>query len=567
MIARTGAIWAGWRPDPFTLLAAAISVAVAALILYPLGHVLIATFFPGGSFDSSAFHAVARSDLGTLLVNTGLVVGTAALSAVLIGSLFAWLSERTDIGLNVFGSILPVLPLLVPPIAGAIGWVLLGAPRSGFLNGWANSLAIWMGLPAPGQIMNIFSMTGLVFVYTIYLVPHVYLTVAAGLRNLDPTLEEAARISGAAPFRTLRTVTLPAVLPQVISGGILALITGFALFSLPLVIGGQAGIEILAVRIVGLMTTAFPPRVGEAVILGLVIVAVIGASWWVQRLVLRRSAFATIGGKGQRSVSVKLGPLLWPARILLGIYVLIASVLPVTGLILVSLQAFWSPNIVWERLSLNNYHTLFESSFVRQGLTNSLVLGVSAATVGMLVAAIIVFWTDRNRERHSATFIDATTKLPAAVSNLVIAIAFIAAFAGAPFYLHGTVLILFLAYIVLYTPQSTLTAHAALVQVGPQLSEASLVAGAGLGRTFFNVTLPLMTPGLVAGWTMLFVLIAGDITASSMLAGSRNPVAGFVILDLWTNGAFPPLAAFAVVVTFAMTSVVAVSLWLTRRRG
>lgn len=302
-------------------------------------------------------------------------------------------------------------------------------------------------------------------------------------------------------------------------------------------------------------------------ILGMVVVAVIGTSWWLQRLVLRRGAFATIGGKGQRSVAVELGKLLWPARLMLGIYVMIASILPVTALILVSLQPFWSPNIVLARLGFDNYRQLFDSAFVRQGLTNSLLLGIAAASVGMLLAAIIVFWTDRHRGSRIATAIDATTKLPAAVSNLVIGIAFIAAFAGAPFHLHGTVLILFLAYIVLYTPQSTLTANSALVQVGPQLSEASLVSGAGLGRTFVNVTLPLMTPGLVAGWTMLFVLIAGDITASSMLAGSRNPVAGFVILDLWTNGAFPPLAAFAVVVTLAMTTIVLVSMWFTRRRN
>ncbi|MCA0206913.1 MAG: ABC transporter permease subunit [Proteobacteria bacterium] len=562
---RAKAVWR--RIDLFTALAATLSVIVATLILYPLAHVLLATFFPGGQFDSAPFRAVAASDLTALLANTTLVIASATLIAVLFGSLFAWLSERTDIGLNAFGNVLPVLPLLIPPIAGAIGWVLLGAPRSGFLNAGANALATALGLPAPGAIIDIFSYPGMIFVYSVYLLPHVYLTVSAGLRNLDPTLEEAARVNGAGPAGTLWTVTLPAILPQVISGGILALITGFALFSVPLVIGGQAGIEILSVRIVHLMTASFPPRVGEAMILGLVIVAVIGASWWVQRLVLRRGNFATIGGKGRRSVSVALGPMLWPARALMSLYVLIASVLPVTALVLVSLQPFWTPNLARVRLGLGNYRTLFSSAFVRDGLTNSLVLGIAAATIGMLLAAIVIFWIDRNRARPLAVFIDGTTKLPAAVSHLVVGIAFIAAFAGAPFYLHGTVLILFLAYIVLYTPQSTLTAHAALVQVGPQLSEASLVAGAGQGRTFVNVTLPLMTPGLIAGWTMLFVLVAGDITASSMLAGSRNPVAGFVILDLWSNGAFPPLAAFAVVVTAALSLVVLVSIWLTRRRG
>lgn len=555
------------RVSPFPVIAAAVSLLVAVLVLYPLGRVLVATYFPGGRFDPAPFAAVWNAGLAGLLANTALAVCSATVIAVLVGSLLAWLTERTDIGLNMAGRIMPVLPLLVPPIAGAIGWVLLGAPRSGFLNAWGGDLLRAWGFAPGGPLVNVFSMPGLIFVYVIYLVPHVFLTVAAGLRNLDPALEEASRISGAGPVATVVNVTLPAVLPQVVSGAILALIAGFALFSLPLVIGGQAGIEILSVRIVHLMTASFPPRTGEAMILGLVIVAVIGASWWVQRRVLAGRAFATIGGKGARVMRVRLGLWRWPARALFGVYVLIASVLPVGALVVVSLQAFWSPRIVLARLSLTNYETLFASAFVRQGLGNSLLLGVVAGAAAMLLSAVIVFWIDRARLRRLAMLVDGVTKLPAAVSHLVIAIAFIVAFAGAPFHLHGTLMILFLAFIVLYTPQSTLSAQAALVQVGPQLSEASLMAGAGLGRTFVHVTLPLMVPGLLAGWTVLFVLIAGDITASSMLAGTRNPVAGFVILDLWTNGAFPPLAAFAVVVSAAMTLIVMLSMLIGRRRG
>ncbi|MCO6381743.1 iron ABC transporter permease [Oceanicola sp. 502str15] len=549
----------------FTLFAGLLSLTIAAMILYPLINVFLTTFFPGGRFAVEAFQAVAESGLGSLLANTLLAVGTASVLAVFIGSLFAWLTERGDLGLNTLGAALPVLPLMVPPIAGAIGWVLLAAPRSGFVNAWTAALLERFGMTMEVPIIDIFSMKGLIFVYVIYLVPHVFLTVTAALRNLDPSLEEAARVSGAGAFATLRTVTLPAVLPQVIAGGILALITGLALFSVPLVVGGQAGIEVLSVRIVHLMTVSYPPRTGEALILGMVILAAIGLCWWVQRRVLARGAFATIAGKGQRVARVRLGVLRWPARIMVGLYVLIASVLPVGALILVSLQAFWTPKVIWARLDLDNYRDLFDSSFVTDGLRNSLALGIAGATVGMFIAAVIVYWVDRNRGRRRAALVDGVTKLPAALSHLVIGIAFIAAYAGAPFYLHGTLAILFMAYIVLYTPQSTFTSNAALVQVGPSLIEASLVAGAGLGRSFFNVTLPLMTPGLMAGWTMLFVLIAGDITASSMLAGSRNPVAGFVILDLWTNGSFPPLAAFATVVTFSMMAIVLLSIVLTRR--
>ena len=555
----------GARTSGFTMLSGGISIFIAALILYPLGRMLLITFFPGGQFDAAPFRAVAESGLTKLIGNTVVAIGSATVFSVVAGTFFAWLVERTDVGLRSLGRLLPILPLLVPPIAGAVGWLLLAAPRSGFLNAWTRYLFEMLGLSEIGAVVNIFSMTGLVYVYVIYMVPHVFLSVSAGLRNLDPALEEAARISGAGPMKTILTVTIPAILPQVISGGILAMIYGFTLFSIPLVVGGQANIEVLAVRIVHLMTVSFPPHTGEALLLGLLIVAVIGASWWVQRLVLRRGAFATIGGKGQSVATVRLGLLRWPARALLALYVLIATVLPVGALILVSLQPFWSPKVVIERLDFDNYVKLLNSDFVREGLINSLVLGITGATLGMLIAAIIVFWVQRNSNRPIATLIDATTKLPAAVSNLVIAIAFIVAFAGAPFYLHGTFAILFLAYIVLYTPQSTLTANAALVQVGSQLSEASLISGASTGQTFWNVTLPLMAPGLLAGWTMLFVLIAGDITASSMLAGSRNPVAGFVILDIWTSGSFPPLAAFAVIITLAMTLVVIASLMLTRR--
>lgn len=555
-------------PDWFTLLAGVVSVFIAVLILYPLGRVLADTFVVDGRLNTAPFAALAaQSGLGTLLFNTAAAVGTATLCAVVIGSFFAWLNERTDIGMAAIARILPIVPLLVPPIAGAIGWVLLAAPRSGFVNSWIRDALGMVGIGMETGPFSIFSWPGLIFVYVLYLVPHVYLTVAASLKNLDPSLEEAARISGSSPWAALLNVTLPAIRPAIASGAILALITGFALFSVPVIVGGQAGIDILSVRIVRLMTASYPPQIGVALLLGMVIVLVIGVAWWVQRRIVGLGRFATIGGRGVRVAAVRLGWLLWPARALVILYLLLTSVLPLFALIVVSLQPWWSPSIDLGTLSLENYRDiLIERAYTRDGLRNSVVLGVLGATTGMLVAAVIAYFVERNRRRMIAGVIDGTTKLPGAVSNLIIGIAFVTALAGPPFYLHGTAAILFLAYIVLYTPQATISASTALSQVGPQLSEASLMAGASQGTTFARITLPLMVPGLMAGWTLLFVLMAGDITASSMLAGSRNPVAGFVILDLWTNGSFPPLAAIGTVISLMMSTVVLTSLWLMRRR-
>ena len=559
-----------WRAtDGFSLVAAAISIFVAAIIIYPLGWVIIDVFFTGWRLDRGPFTALAAEQgLGTLFLNTIMAIGAASFVAMVIGSIFAWLSERTDVDMPLLGKTLPIIPLLIPPIAGAIGWVLLAAPRAGFLNNWISGVSAALGLGETGPLLNIFSWPGLIFVYVIYLVPHVYLSVAAGLRNLDPSMEEAARISGAGPVSILRDVTLPAVMPAVVSGGILAVITGLALFSVPLIVGGQAGIDILAVRIVHSMIASYPPKTGVALLLGLAIVVLIGSSWALQRSILRGGRFATISGRGMRSATVRLGGWRWPARIVMTSYLAISSLLPLLALGIVSVQPFWSATISFEHLTLKHYAGLFSTnSLAWTGLRNSMLLGICGATLGMLIAAIISFYVAQNRDSRLAAFVDGATKLPAAVSHLVVGIAFISAFAGAPFHLHGTMLILLLAYLVLYIPQASLTSGAALAQVGRELIEASLIAGASSGTTFMRITLPLMLSGLVAGWTMLFVLTAGDITASAMLAGNRNPVSGFVILDLWTNGSFPPLAAFAMMLTAMLSTVVLVMLgWTGRRR-
>ena len=144
-------------------------------------------------------------------------------------------------------------------------------------------------------------------------------------------------------------------------------------------------------------------------------------------------------------------------------------------------------------------------------------------------------------------------------------IAFVGAFAAPPFALNGTVTLILLAYLALYMPQATLNASAAIAQVGPEMAEASLMSGASPGRTFVSVVLPLMVPGLVASWALLFVLMAGEITASSMLAGSRNPVVGFVVLDMWQNGSYSGLAALGVLMSVVNSIVVVAMLLLTRR--
>lgn len=173
-------------PAGFALFAAVVSTIVAVLIVYPLLQAVVSVFLPGGRFDPAPLlSTLGEPGLATLLGNTALLVLGSTAVAVAIGAVFAWLTERTDLGMAWLTRVLPIVPLLVPPIAGAIGWVLLAAPRSGFLNVWVRALLAPLGVDLADGPLTVFSWPGLTFVYVLYLVPEAYLVISASLRNIS----------------------------------------------------------------------------------------------------------------------------------------------------------------------------------------------------------------------------------------------------------------------------------------------------------------------------------------------------------------------------------------------
>lgn len=247
-------------------------------------------------------------------------------------------------------------------------------------------------------------------------------------------------------------------------------------------------------------------------------------------------------------------------------YLAVASILPVAALFIVSLQPFWSGSFAVS-FNLTNYSRIFDTGTQTfEGLKNSLTLAVVGASIGMLVALLVAYRVSGRRQDRLSRWLDGTTKLPGALSHVVVAIGFLVALAGPPFNLHGSVLLLLLAYVVLYIPQATVTAQSAFLQVGKEVTEASLISGEGPGGTLRRIALPLMVPGMTAGWAFVFVLIVGDITASAILASTNSPVVGFVILNLFQNSTYPVLAALATVITLLSSVIVLGALAIAGRR-
>lgn len=551
---------------PFEVVSLAVGIALIAIVMVPLLRVVVGLFWVDGELTASPItRTLALPDLGELILNTVIVVVASSLVAWVIGVALAWLNERTNARMGLLTDSLPLLPFLVPPVAGAVGWVMLLSPQAGLLNSWLRDLLSLVGAELESGPLDIHSWYGLILVYAFYAVPFVFMTAPAGLRNLDSSLEEASRLSGAGILRTLRTVTLPLVAPSLGAGLLLCVWFGAGMFSLPAIVGTPAGIDVLAVRIVDLLTFTYPPDTEVAVGLSVFVVAFVGLAYWIQLRVLRSGRHATLTGKGASVRRIDLGAWKWPMRgVILG-YVLISTVLPLLALILVSLNGFWTPDITWSQLSLDALReAVVEDPVTRRALVNSLGLGVVGGLVGIVSAAIVALYVARRRGVVTGV-LDAGIKLPAAVSNMVIAVGILLVFGGAPFMLSGTLLILLIGYLALYLPQASIAADAAVSGVGNELPEASAISGAAPLRTFQRIHLPLMMPGLVAGWALLFIRMVGDLTASAILAGTGNTVVGFRVLEVFTSGSYALLASLSTVLVLITGAVLIVVLAYTRR--
>jgi iron(III) transport system permease protein len=554
--------WAGRvaRLSPFQLFALALASVMVLLVIGPILYMVTFAFGGDGTYDFSAFAVVAGSaDFWRAAGNTALVLLFAIPLSVAAGFLFAWLGERTDARMGLVSTMMPLVPLLVPSIAVAIGWIFLASEQAGLLNVAFRAIASSIGIHIETGPLNILTWPGLVFLYVVFLIPFTYLMCAAGLRNIDPSLEEASRMCRAGTLRTLRLIAFPVIRPAIGAASLLALMMGLALFSTPVVIGTPARVDVLSVYLVRLVKGVYPPRLAEAVVIGMLIMVVLLVAWILHRRYVDAGRHGTLGGKGVRPAPTKLGVWRRPAQALMLLYLMVTSIFPLLALLLVAMQPFWQPTIDWSVLSLDAFREIvFENRTTQRALQISISLGLIGGVLGMLIASILVMVIHRHGG-FLGRFIDFSTKIPGALSHIVIGVAFVVTFAGPPFMLQGTWLVLMMAYLVINLPQASISADAAIRQVGRELWEASYMSGAGSGRTFFRVALPLMRPGLAAGFALLFVLMVGDLTASALLAGTRNPVVGFVILNIWENGVFGELAALAVVITVLTSTAVLIS--------
>jgi iron(III) transport system permease protein len=475
--------------------------------------------------------------------------------AVPLGSALALLVVRTDLpGRGLLEPWL-LVPMLVSPVVLAFGYVVAVGPVGFF------SIAVKEALGA--LPWNVYSLPSLVLIAGLGHAPHVYLYAASALRAVPSDLEEAARISGAGPLRIALDVSLPLVWPAVLYGGVLVFFLGFELFGLPLILGDPEGLMVLSTYLYKLTNKLGVPSYQLMAVVAVVIVAISFPLVWLQRRLLGvANRFVTIAGKGQRPALLRLGGWRWPALGLVLLYVLVAVALPLAGVFLRSVVTSWGEGVkLGEVLTLDNFRDLREYPNLVRGIVNTVVMGVVGGAAAVAVYAAVGLAGHRWRSGW-ARWLDYLVMVPRGMPGLVAGLAFLWVFLFvkplSP--LRSTLVGVWLAYSVVWFAYGMRFISAALLQVGPELEEAALVAGASRGRTLRDVTVPLIRFGLLGSWLLVFLTFVREYSTGVYLLGPGTEVIGSLIVSMWATGAVDAVAALSVINVLLVAAGLAVAL-------
>src|SRR3954464_8466346 len=364
---------------------------------------------------------LGNSNVSEALVNSLIMCTGGTAIAVLIGLAFSWIVVRTDTPGKRFIAAASVLPLFVPPLVAGVAWVILGSPKTGLINTFLK----WGGLD---WRVDFYTMGGMIFIFGIYYAPYVYMFTSSALRNMDPSLEEAAEISGASAFATLFSVTFPLIMPAIVSGMLLSFIVMLGIYGIPAVLGAPTNISVLTTYIFKL-TNWSPPLYNTAAAVAIILMAVTGALVFLQQKVLSGRSYTTVAGKAFRPRNLDLGPWRWLTLALAVVYLFVVVVLPTLALIVTAFRKFmftrdFASLIDMRQYSLMHFYSIFDNPLTMRSIYNAVEVGIITAVVGGALAFAIGYTVHRTNVAGRRG-IDLIATVPVAIPGLVVGVAYL----------------------------------------------------------------------------------------------------------------------------------------------
>ena len=536
----------------------------AVLILYPTLMLIAGSFSdappgePGNLTIRNYIDAIGDKGFYKIAFNSFWMAVLATVLSVSSGFFLAWLVNRTDVPFRRSIEAAAILAFLIPGSLQAIGWAVLANPDSGIVNSAWRSLT---GSPRP--LIDIYSYAGIAFVLAQHAAGFVYLMLIGPMRNLDPSLEESARMSGASGWQVFAKVQLPLLWPAVLPLAVLAFIRAIESFEVPVILGTPARVFVITNEIYYKLKILSPPEYGIAIALSVMISLVMGILLAVHgRLAVRRSV-ASLTGKGYRPRRVDLGRWRWPCLALALGFALLSSLAPL-GIIVTA--SFFKVFGLFELrlLTLDNYVDVLGDPAVFRAVGNTLLLMAAAASVCVVLGGLSASAMHRSL-RASRGAAEAVLSVPWAMPGLVFGMAMLWAYISLPGF-YGTLLVLGVAYVTLGLPIGVRSASAILDQLSPDLEESALMHGATQWQTVMRIVVPLAWPGLVAAWFVLATIFSRELAASVMLYGHGSETVSVMLLGYWEQGKGTYVAVMAVIMLAILGVLIAAERIVVRKQ-
>ena len=520
---------------------------------WPLFEILREAVFKKGELTTAVLAETAAADgLGTILLNTGIIIIVSSLTGTICGVVLAIVATKLRLPWAQAFRAIPLVPLTIAPIVGAIGWVFLLAPRTGWINIFIRQFT--GGDEGP---FNIFSLPGVIFVTSLYIVPYVFATMASALDRTNAETFEAFMLNGTgcigAAFRVVTGVLRPALL----AGLILAILEAAIQFSIPLILN----VHVLTTSIYEYVQHASPARRDISAALALLVLGFGALLTAAEVIILGRRRYTSLGGRGLSQQYWSFGRV--TDRALAGfamVYVLVAAILPTAAIMLVSVLPYWKPQFSISEFTFRHYIRVFDSRNFLDAALNSVKLAAMGVIAVLVISLIISLVRARTRSRiGQALYL--VGNMPLGVPGVVLGLGALILFTTGPIPLYGTLTALVIAYVIHFLPLGLRNIDPVVHQVGAELEEAARINGAGEVRVLRDVTLPLVLPGITAAAAVTAILMLREFPISALLSTPGTKVLSVYLVNSFENGVFPQVAAMALGLSLvSMLGVIALQL-------
>ncbi|HEX5605508.1 MAG TPA: iron ABC transporter permease, partial [Candidatus Binatia bacterium] len=496
-------------------------------------------------------------------MNSVIFASGSAILSFSLGTMLAWLTERTNTPLRSIFVPLAVVPLILPGVLEAIAWIFLLSPKFGYLNVWLMQL---FGLKSPP--FNVFSLPGMIWVHSVGQVPLAFLLMVAAFKSMDPSLEESAMMSGAGTWQTFKRITLRLLMPTTASVLLILFVRTLESFETPALIGIPSRIYVYTSEIY-LAFNDYPPDYGRggALSVGLLLLSAVGV-WLYTRGTKEGKKFQTVTGKAFRPRQFDLGKWRWLGLGFLLTYFVFVVLMPFLVLFWASFLPFFAtPG--WDavsKLSFDNYRYLGTFRPFWDALQNSLILATLSATVAMILTSLVA-WIVYKSRLPGSWLLDFLAFVPITIPGIVMGMALILLYVAFPLPIYGTIWMLLIAYVTRYIPYGMRAASGSIMQIHGELEEAAAASGASWWESFKRVTLPLLRPGLVAGWIYICIVSFREFSTSILLATGESRVLSILLFTMFEQGQVTVVAAIGMLMIATLLAIVAVFYKLTGRVG